>query len=83
MIAGKRVGNAVARNRGKRRLRAALHEVGVPDGLDVVAIARATTPAVPYRVLVTQVAQGLARIARSAPEAAAAVVDRDPVGSAR
>jgi len=63
VIAGRKVGNAVARNRGKRRLRAAIAEIGLPAGLDVVAVARMITPAVPYRELVEQVAFGINRVA--------------------
>lgn len=37
MIAGKKVGSAVARNRAKRRLRAALRSVHLPEG-ELIAI---------------------------------------------
>ncbi len=36
----RRIGNAVERNRIKRRMRAAVHGAGVEDGWDVVLIAR-------------------------------------------
>jgi ribonuclease P protein component len=40
-IAGRKVGNAVARNRCKRVLREAVRRAGAPwDGLDVVVVAR-------------------------------------------
>ena len=40
-IAGKRLGNAVWRNRAKRRMRAICHELGGPwPGLDVIFLAR-------------------------------------------
>lgn len=43
-IAGKRVGNAVARNRSKRVLRAVAQEVGLPQaGYDIVLIANKHT----------------------------------------
>jgi ribonuclease P protein component len=44
VVAGRKVGGAVARNRAKRRLRAVLSEAGermrLPDGLDVVLVAK-------------------------------------------
>jgi ribonuclease P protein component len=40
VVAGRKVGNAVARNRAKRRLRAALVSMSVPRGVDVVVVAR-------------------------------------------
>ena len=40
-IAGRKVGNAVARNRCKRVMREAVRRVGAPwDGLDVILVAR-------------------------------------------
>lgn len=39
-MAGRKVGGAVQRNRAKRRLRAALAEIDLPDGFDVVVVAR-------------------------------------------
>jgi ribonuclease P protein component len=40
-ICGKAVGNAVERNRVKRRLREAFRRAGLPPGVDCVVIARA------------------------------------------
>ena len=40
VIAGKAVGNAVARNRVKRRLRGALAAEGLPPGADYVVVGR-------------------------------------------
>ena len=51
-MAGKRVGNAVRRNRAKRRLRAALREVGLPQGEDLIVLAGPTVPAVSFQKLV-------------------------------
>jgi ribonuclease P protein component len=66
--ASRRVGNAVARNRAKRRLRAAATEVlaraGVP-GADYVLIARAATSARPYAQLIGDLEGALRQIARS------------------
>ena len=44
LIAGKKVGGAVQRNRARRILRAALHEIapGGVEGRDIVAVARQT-----------------------------------------
>lgn len=42
-VASRRVGNAVARNRAKRVLRAAAAEVGVAPGTDVALVARRGT----------------------------------------
>lgn len=41
VVAGKGVGNAVTRNRVKRRLRAAIADNGLPAGADFVVVARA------------------------------------------
>ena len=48
---GKRVGNAVARNRVKRRLREAARLSGVPDGWDMVFIARRGAELADYKTL--------------------------------
>jgi ribonuclease P protein component len=40
VVASKRVGNAVARNRAKRVLRAAVAAHGVPHGVDLALVAR-------------------------------------------
>jgi ribonuclease P protein component len=66
--ASRRVGNAVTRNRAKRRLRAAAAEVlgrqGVP-GTDYVLIARGGTGARAYAQLVGDLEGALRQIARS------------------
>ena len=65
ITASRKVGNAVARNRAKRRLRAAAAEVlpasGAP-GYDVVLIARAATLDRPYADLKADLAKGLAKL---------------------
>lgn len=61
----KKVGNAVARNRARRRLRAAVDEV-FPDfarpGLDYVVIGRAETVARPYSLLLQDLRSALKRV---------------------
>ncbi|MXW69266.1 MAG: ribonuclease P protein component [Acidimicrobiia bacterium] len=52
LVAGRRVGTAVVRNRAKRRLRAALAEVGPPPGRDYVVVATRQVAEVPFRTLV-------------------------------
>ncbi len=63
--ASRKVGNAVVRNRAKRRLRAAaariLAERGRP-GTDYVLIARATTAERPFAALVDDLETALGRI---------------------
>ena len=63
--ASRKVGNAVARNRAKRRLRALaremLPEAARPD-LDYVLIARSTTPHRPYTLLRTDLIRVLKRL---------------------
>jgi len=65
--ASRKVGNAVIRNRAKRRLRAAAAEIladqGSP-GTDYVVIARAATAGRPYRALVADLAAALRRVER-------------------
>lgn len=51
VVAGRRVGGAVARNRAKRRIRAALERHGVPPGLDVVVVAKAEAVTAPFPAL--------------------------------
>lgn len=67
--ASRRVGNAVARNRAKRRLRAAAADVlahAGRAGTDYVLIARAGTVARPYAELVDDLAQALHQLDRRA-----------------
>lgn len=71
--ASRKVGNAVVRNRAKRRLRAAAAEVLARDGrpgTDYVLIARAGTGERPYAELVGDLEAALRRIDRL-PERAA------------
>jgi ribonuclease P protein component len=67
--ASRRVGNAVARNRAKRRLRAAAAEVLTREaapGTDYVLIARGTTGRRPYAQLVGDLRGALRQVARDA-----------------
>lgn len=52
-VVGRRVGGAVARNRRRRRLRAAAARVAWPDG-DYIIIARATGTETAFAVLVDE-----------------------------
>lgn len=63
--ASKKVGNAVARNRARRRLREAARAVlpaEAPKGFDYVLVARAETAARPYALLLADLRRGLKRL---------------------
>ncbi|PHR62679.1 MAG: ribonuclease P protein component [Robiginitomaculum sp.] len=63
--ATKKIGNAVTRNRSKRRLRAAVHELLVPygqPGWDYVFIARKATADVSWSVLLDDMKAALLRL---------------------
>lgn len=67
--ASRKVGNAVARNRSRRRLRAAVNDVLAPrarPGHDYVLIARAATAGRPYDDLLADLAGALDRIEKRA-----------------
>jgi ribonuclease P protein component len=69
--ASRKVGNAVLRNRAKRRLRAAASAVLARDGrqgTDYVLIARAETGERPYAELVRDLEGALRQIERRGPE---------------
>ena len=71
--ASRKVGNAVARNRAKRRLRAVAEQVLTSDveaGMDFVLIARPATVDRNYQALVTDLVAGLKRLKlyRSEPQ---------------
>ena len=48
VIAGRKVGPAVARNRAKRRIRAGLQQSSLPHGMDLVVTARASAVTAPF-----------------------------------
>jgi len=63
--ASRKVGNAVIRNRARRRLRAAVNDVLAPrarSGCDYVLIARAATAQRPYDALLADLATALDRL---------------------
>jgi ribonuclease P protein component len=66
VVAGRKLGGAVRRNRAKRRLRAAVDQRRLPDGLDFVLIARPEVVAAPFAALVTEVERVAARAAKQA-----------------
>ncbi len=59
LVAGRRVGGAVARNRAKRRIRHALARAGVPSGIDLVVIARPEVLTMAFQKLVAALEEGL------------------------
>ena len=67
--ASRKVGNAVVRNRAKRRLRAAAVQIlageGKP-GTDYVLIARSTTAERPFAALLSDLAAALRRVGQGA-----------------
>ncbi|MFO8075932.1 MAG: ribonuclease P protein component [Actinomycetota bacterium] len=64
VVAGKRVGTAVERNRAKRRLRAAAAATPAPRGRDAVVIARPSAVHAPF----DEVRDEVARLAGPLPE---------------
>jgi len=60
-VAGRSVGNAVRRNRAKRRLREALRLVAVPGGKDYVVVATPAVVDAPFETLVTWARRALGK----------------------
>jgi len=69
VVAGRKVGDAVRRNRAKRRLRAALHQTGVPRGTDVVVVARSQALTAAFPELIDEVERLLGRVGDHAARA--------------
>lgn len=69
VIASRKVGSAVTRNRAKRRLREAVRQVTLPAGADVVVVARGAALTAPLPDLVGEL-EALVRRVAPHPEAA-------------
>lgn len=67
VVAGRKVGGAVERNRAKRRLRAALAATPLPSGTDVVVVARRQATSVAFDRLCEQVVAVITRAAQRLP----------------
>lgn len=70
VVAGRRVGNAVARNRAKRRVRPLLLAMDLPDGVDLVVTAKAGADTTTGTELSDDLTKSLARALRRAATAA-------------
>jgi ribonuclease P protein component len=77
VVAGRKVGGAVARNRARRRLRAFARELDLPAALDVVLVARADAVALPTPALRAELARLVARAARRVAGPATADADAE------
>ena len=75
-VVSRRVGKAVARNRAKRRLRAASREVSWPEGWDYAVIATPVVLTVPFARLVRWLQQACAEHESRTDE----TEDREPDG---
>lgn len=64
VIAGKSIGGAVQRNRAKRRLRGALHELSenIQPGFDVICIARRPLIEAPFTEIVEALREQLNKV---------------------
>jgi ribonuclease P protein component len=63
VVAGRKVGNAVQRNRAKRRIRAVLQGLTLPAGMDLVVVARSSAQTVPFSELQREVGELVAKAA--------------------
>lgn len=64
IVASRAVGNAVARNRAKRRLRAAARQARLPQAMDLVVDARRASLDAPFTQLHRDLERLSARVAR-------------------
>lgn len=62
LVAGRRVGGAVARNRAKRRLRAVLDRTELADGMNYVVIATPAVGTASFEALTEWVQQAVAAV---------------------
>lgn len=62
LVVGRRVGKAVVRNRVKRRIRAALREIGLNEGMDYVVIGGAAVVGVGFPTLCRWLQEAVASI---------------------
>ena len=72
LTASRRIGNAVARNRARRRLRAALRALlpgAAKPGYDYVIVARPAILTCPFEALLSDLATAFARVVRQRPGA--------------
>ena len=70
LVAGRRIGNAVVRNRAKRRLREAIKVANLPAGYDFVVIAGETVPTVAFPTLVSWISEASEGLARAKSDGA-------------
>jgi ribonuclease P protein component len=71
VVGGRDVGNAVRRNRAKRRLRAAVQHATLPAGFDFVARAKAGAVEADFTLVQAELGRLVARVAlRDGPSAA-------------
>jgi ribonuclease P protein component len=64
-VAGKKLGNAVWRNKAKRRLRSICRELGGPlDGYDMIFLAKKSTNTVSYGVLLDNARKAMNELER-------------------
>ena len=78
VVVGRKIGDAVRRNRAKRRLRAALQQSPAPRGMDVVVVGRSPALTTDFAELASELTRLLDRVRTRAGAPASA----DPAGPA-